>query len=457
MTRTRKGLIGMLVGLLVIGGFVEYTYKQSRQFSVSMKAEPSLHKPLLKIENWITESGAVVSFVSRKEIPMIDLVFRWKASPRQEKRDQAGLANLTHLVLENGPASLSTAVWMKGLEAKGIIFQTGITNDYTQISFRLPSDPAVMQEAFLLIQNYLGSPAFRTDDVKQAQDKVLRMLEIQKQVLSWVTHMALQKALYGESAYGRPIEGFPETVKKIEMADVETFFKENFSAPHLSLAVVGDLSEEVLKSWADKWSAVLPAAVASSPQPEYVTEDVKKRYVIDFPSPQMLILAGTKVLKRDDPDATALSVAQKLFGNNGMQDRLFQNIRKKEGLAYGPRSFLTVYQDSGFFGLSAQTQNARAQEALTLLKRELELFREEGPTEEELEAFKKAAVGRMQIAIATNEGAVAVVADQAFYRLPVDYFDQKKEQIQKLSTKELRSVFQKYVHVDDMVWIEAGH
>ena len=91
----------------------------------------------------------------------------------------------------------------------------------------------------------------------------------------------------------------------------------------------------------------------------------------------------------------------------GMSSRLFQEVREKRGLAYTVYSYHSQYTEAGLFSAYAGTTPSRAQEVVSLIRRELELVRDGGLTEEEFERAKGHVKGSIVLSLEDPGGRMS--------------------------------------------------
>jgi len=77
-----------------------------------------------------------------------------------------------------------------------------------------------------------------------------------------------------------------------------------------------------------------------------------------------------------------------ILGGGGFASRLFKEIRVNRGLAYSVLSYFDPGKYPGSFQIVLQTKNASAQEAISVLRQEVDRIRKELVSEKELERAK---------------------------------------------------------------------
>jgi len=108
-----------------------------------------------------------------------------------------------------------------------------------------------------------------------------------------------------------------------------------------------------------------------------------------------LSLAG---LSRSDPDRYALRLLNVILGD-GMRSRLFQEVRERLGLAYSVDSYVSELQDTGAIGVYAGVAAGRVQDALRAILGQLDRFRQEAVSEDELHRAVEFIRGRLALSM----------------------------------------------------------
>jgi zinc protease len=111
---------------------------------------------------------------------------------------------------------------------------------------------------------------------------------------------------------------------------------------------------------------------------------------------------------------------------------------------------------NGPFILGLQTKNETASEALSVLRKTLADYVENGITEKELEASKKNIIGGFPLRLDSNKKITEYIAMIGFYDLPLDYLDTFTDKIQALTLQQVRDAFKRRVHPARMATVIVG-
>jgi predicted Zn-dependent peptidase len=206
-------------------------------------------------------------------------------------------------------------------------------------------------------------------------------------------HDLFTELIYGEHPLGQLISGNEQTIGAMTRAQIETFYRERYTPPHLVIAAAGNLDHEAVVA---QITAALagspldgpPAAPATrrpaGPEPAYAPP---ARLVEPKDTEQAHVVLGAPGLPRLDDRRFAAAVLNNVLGG-GMSSRLFQEIREKRGLAYSVYSYTTQYADSGLFAVYAGCAPGKVEEVLALSRAELARVAETGLDAEELDRGK---------------------------------------------------------------------
>ena len=171
---------------------------------------------------------------------------------------------------------------------------------------------------------------------------------------------------------------------------------------------------------------------------------------------QVHVLFGQPGVRYSDAERLALYVGNHVLGGGGMINRLFETVREGRGLAYSVYSYFYPMRERGPFVAGLQTRADQADEALELVRSEIDRFIRNGPTEEELANAKRNITGGFPLRIDSNGDLVDYLAYIGFYRLPLDYLETYNRRIEAIDVEQVRAAFRRFLQPDRMVAVVVG-
>ena len=132
----------------------------------------------------------------------------------------------------------------------------------------------------------------------------------------------------------------------------------------------------------------------------------------------------------------ALRVLDNILGGTS-SSRLFQEVREKRGLAYSVYSFQSLYAGSGQIGLYLGTRPDNVTRALGVVAEELERFRAEPATAEELERSKENVKGRVLLALESTTARMNRLGASVLADMPLLSVDEVEARIDAVELDDL--------------------
>ncbi len=407
------------------------------------------------IESWETEQGMRVLFAPAPTLPMLDIRLTFDAGAAREG-DRNGLARLTSNALTHGTAEIDADALAEGFERVGAQFSTSSARDMGIVSLRTLTEPDWMEQAVELLTAVLAAPAFPEHDLARERRQMLQALQRERQEPGSVASRRFYQLMYDDHPYGNVPSGNEDTIPGLTRAEVETFFREYYTAGNAVLALTGAISREAAEALADRIGKALPEggrAPALPPVPR-LEGPVAER--IAFPSEQAHIFIGVPVLRRDDPDYYALTVGNHAFGGGSFISRLFREVRTARGLAYSVYSSVQPMAAEGPFLIGMQTGTDQVDEALEVLRNELRRLHQDGLEPDELEASRANLTGGFPLRLASNSDIVQHLGMMGFYDLPLDFLAGHNDRIDAVNAEQVHAVIQRRIDPDALVTVVVG-
>ncbi len=416
----------------------------------------------LPIEHWTHASGAKVYLVQSPGIPMLDVQLDFDAGERRSPAGKTGLAGVMASATRNG---VQAAAGQSPLDENalgeawadlGASFSASAGNDRMTFALRSLSYPDVLAQASALAARQLGEPAFPDRLWQRDRPKLIASIKEANTRPATVAARAFGKAVYASHPYGR--ETTEADLRNISSADMQALHAQAVRACYARISVVGAVD----RSQADALVATLMARLpqgdcpAQAPVDEVQPLSGPTEQRIAFASAQAHVLVGQPGIKRSSPDYFALLVGNHILGGGGFTARLTEEVREKRGLTYGIYSSFAPGLHAGAFTISLQTRPDQAQQALDILRAELQRFVADGPSESELQAAKDNLMGGFALRVDTNRKLLDNVANIAWNDLPLDYLSTWTEQVQRVTASDIRQAFARTLQPRNMATVVLG-
>ena len=405
----------------------------------------------------VLPNGIVLLTRSNYNSPSVVLTGYVAAGSWMDPLDKLGLAHFTASALTRGTKKRSFQDIFDQLESAGASLGFGASVHNTSFSGRaLAEDLPLLVD---LLADCLRRPSFPNEYVKRLQTQLLTSLAIRAQDTSDMSAITFDQILFGKHPYGRPEDGFTETIRKISRRDLVDFHRRYYRPENMVLVVVGAVNAEnvfdILEKALGDWQNSIPAPAQSLPEIVPLTQSVRKH--LDLPGKsQTDLVIGMLGPKRKSPDFQAASLGNNILGQFGMMGRIGESVRVKAGLAYDASTSLNAWIDGGSWEVSAGVNPANLQKAIDLIVEELRLFGKEPVSADELADSKANFIGRLPLTLESNSGVAGTLLNLERFALGLDYLQSYETRIAAVTREDILAVAQKYIHPDALAIVSAG-
>ena len=263
----------------------------------------------------------------------------------------------------------------RAIEGRGGNFNAMTGEEGTCYYAHLPDD--YLDEAVDILSDMYLRATVPDDEFAREKQVVIEEIKMYADEPDFVAMENLQRALFPDSALGRPIAGSPETLAPLRPVDLRRYIRSHYRADNTVFVVVGSFDcgralELVRRAFSPLRASKAreePAAARRAPRPSPSCVSVEK----DVQQTQLAL--GYRMFGIADPRKYAATVMDAILGR-GMSSRLFQEVREKRGLSYDISSRAQLFSDAGMFTVTAGVDPSKAARALATTDRELRRIRE---------------------------------------------------------------------------------
>ena len=378
------------------------------------KAAP-LEVPQLKFEKYKLQNGLVVILSEDHRLPMVAVNLWYHVGPANELPGRTGFAHLFEHMMFEGSRHVPGNAHFHSLEAAGASDINGTTDfDRTNYFETLPANQ--LELALWLESDRMGYLPDKLDqaNLSNQQDVVRneRRQSVENQpygvVEEGMFHMLFPK---GHPYYGDVI-GSHQDIQSAKLEDVRNFFKLYYAPNNASLTIVGDFEPEHAKELVEKYFAPLkrgedvPKITAKTPP---ITAERRAVIQDNVQLPRVYEAWLTSPIFKPG-DAEADLTATVLGG--GKSSRLYKKLVYEKQIALD----VAANQQSLMLGSEFQVQatarpGVKPEDLEKAINAELEAFRTNGPSEEELKRARNVLESRIIEGLETL-GGFGGVADR---------------------------------------------
>ncbi|HJU73877.1 MAG TPA: pitrilysin family protein [Gemmatimonadaceae bacterium] len=323
-----------------------------------------------------------------------------------------------------------------------------------------PNLPAVLT----LLREVLREPAFDPKEFELLRQEALAGIEGQKSEPSALANQALSRHLNPhEKGHPNYVETMDEAIaalKEVKVEDVAKHYADFVGAEKGSMSAVGDFEPNELTQWATAtfgtWKLPVPFERIASEHRDVPATPVS----IETPDKaNAVLMAGVNVPMRDsDPDWPALRVASYIFGESGLDARIADRIRQKEGLSYGVSAGVNAgsIDRAGQFFVFAIFAPENAERVEAAMKDELQKSVKDGFTAEELQKAKQGLSRLTEQMRAQDPTVASSLNNQLFLDRTFAFGADLEKKIAALTVADVNAAWRKYIDPAKISIVKAG-
>lgn len=306
-----------------------------------------------------------------------------------------GVGSRNELAAENGAAHFIEHMLFKGTDTYSAVELAGIMdtiggqiNAFTtreNTCFYARVLDTHLDTAAELLADMLLHSKFDLADVDSERKVVLEeILMYDDTPEDLVVERLLAKCFKG--ALGRPVCGTAKSLAGLDADALCDFMRRQYTPERIVVALSGSFTAQNVRRIRELFS-VLPAAQAKPAAAcAYTPAHIVRRKATE----QNHLCLGFPGQTFTASERFAAALLSQILGG-GMSSRLFQSVREKHGLCYSIGTFSSSFAETGFFGVSTALHRDMEGLALELIRAELERFRQDGVTEDELNRAREQA------------------------------------------------------------------
>ncbi|MCH8002349.1 MAG: insulinase family protein [Proteobacteria bacterium] len=408
----------------------------------------------IEVQRVVSPGGIEAWLVEDHSNPIISLDMTFRGGAALDPVGKEGLANLVSGLIDEGAGDLDSQAFQGRLQdlSIGLSFSTGLDT----FSGDLKTLTENRDTAFELLRLALNEARFDEEPIARIRSQILAGLARDSENPRVIVRRTLNKMLFPEHAYGRPVSGTTESVTGLTVKDLRRFTAERFARDVLVVGVVGDITAKDLARLLDETFLGLPATAAPVDLTDTTPSGKGGVVVVEKDLPQSVVVFGHEGIERADPDYYTAYVVNYILGGGGFSSRLYQEIREKRGLAYSVYTYLNPLDRAALVVGGVATQNERVSESLDLIRAEWRRMAEDGPSEEELRDAKIYLTGSFPLRFSSSGRISGMLIGMQLNYLGIDYLDRRNALIEAVTLDDARRVARRLYDADKLTVIVVG-
>ncbi len=400
-------------------------------------------------------NGLTVLLVEQHSLPIVSANVIVLTGSDRNAPDRPGLASFAAEMLDEGTGKRSPLQIAADSDQIGASLSTGSSTDLSYVAMRTLKRN--VKAAFELVSDILLNPAFAPAEIERIRNDRLTHILQHKDNPGILGAKVLFDAVYGSShPYGYLDIGTEVSNRAIARDLLTQFYQAGYTAANSALVVAGDITESELRALAEEFFGGWTRTGSVPEVPAVAGDGARRIVIVEKPdAPQTLLRIGHIGTSRSNPDYVAIDVMNTALGGL-FSSRINLNLREEHGYTYGASSAFIFRRGPGPFVVGTSVRTDVTAPAIAEIFRELDRMRESKIADEELATAKDSISQSLPGLFETTPEAASSIGQLFVHRLPLHYYHNLPERIQRISAAEVQHAARAYLKPGNAVIVAVG-
>ena len=402
------------------------------------------------------DNGMIVYLAEDHQLPLVELSATIEVGSIFEPADKVGLAAMTGTVMRTGGTESRNGDDIDELvEARGLVVETRIGS--SNGSAYLSAMTEDLELGLDLLADILMHPAFPEDKIKLAKEEQKAGISRRNDEPMTIAQREVRKVVFGAD---HPLALHPEydTIAAVTRQDMLDFHADWFHPDRMYLVVIGDFESTQLLGMLEEKFAGWAKAERPLPADPEIPDFPRTVNVVDKDDlTQTTIMMGHKGVRADSPYYAGVQVGNRILGG-GFGNRLFNEVRSRQGLAYAVGSAPgTGFRYPGLFFAYTMTKSESTELATQAILAEIQRMLDEEVTDEEL---VNATDGILNSEVFNFDTKREILDRLVMYErlgYAPDFLQKYQESVKRMTKQEILEAVRAVWHPDQMSILAVGN
>jgi predicted Zn-dependent peptidase len=360
------------------------------------------------------------------------------AGTRDEKEHEQGLAHFAEHMLFKGTHKRKAWHILNRLESVGGEINAYTTKEETFVYATVLKDD--FERAMELTADIVFNSIFPSNELEKEIDVVLDEINSYRDSPSELIFDDFEELIFNNYPIGKNILGNELSLQTFTSESLKTFVCNNYCTTEMVFFSLGDIPFDKIIRLAEKYLGAIPYSAKKEKREKpllYAPQQIAQSKDT-FQTHYMLGNRAYNLYEKDK--RLALYLLNNILGGPGMNSLLNLALRERNALVYNVESNVTSYSDTGVWNVYFGCDPKNKKRCEKLVFKELELLKDTGISENQLQRSKKQLIGQLAISSENKESLALSIGKSFLHFNKVDSTDEINEQIRSVSARTLLDV-----------------
>lgn len=349
----------------------------------------------MKHDKTTLKNGLTLITVNVPHLESVTTLVAVGAGSRYETKNINGISHFLEHMFFKGSRKYPSAEKIANL-VDGIGAINNAATDKEVTYYWIKSSSKHVDLASDILSSMLKESLLAEEEIQREKGVIVEELRMYRDNPTRYVWELYERLQFGNQPLGWDIGGEEKIINALNRADFQKYMASLYSPKNMALVYVGKLPHNVEKL-AQQYFEDLPNNSQFKFKLYKAVKQTKPNVNLFYKkTDQANLVLGVQGYDRYDKKRYTAKVLSTILGE-GMSSRLFIQVRERRGLAYHVGANAGSYKDTGAFTVYAGVKLEKIEEALEVIKAELERITAEKVTTDELKKAKEMIRGRLAI------------------------------------------------------------
>ena len=370
------------------------------------------------------------------------------AGTRDELDNESGMAHFTEHMLFKGTQKRRPHHILNRMEDVGGELNAFTSKEETAIYTIFYEE--YLERSMELLADIIFNSQFSETQLERERIVILDEINSYLDTPSALIYDDFEQVVFNSHDLGKPILGTPQSLMNITSEAMKAYVERQFKPEKMVFFSVGKTPFSKVMKKAENHFNIHTTATTAEPKariapPETTVESI----AMEKDTHQTHYIIGRKTCDMFHPDRATLYLLNSILGGLGMNSRLNNSLREKNGLVYTVESTHSLYSDSGLFTIYFGCDPNNTKRCVSLIHKEFQKLKQTPLTPHQLSKAKKQLKGELGIAFENKENMALDMAKSFLHFNRYITLEEVSEQIEHVTANQIQSLANELLSIDE--------
>jgi zinc protease len=384
-------------------------------------------------------------------IPHVAVSVRVRTGSQFDPAEKEGVAQLAGEMLFRGSENYNREDLNEAIDGIGCSMNVRVQKSTMSISGDVARDQ--LPRFIELLCEVLFRPSFSREELDKLKRQTISEISATADDDTALARRGFGRTLFRGHPWARPTIGTEQSIKNIELADIQSFYDEHIASAPRVIGVSGDTD-------VDEIVGLLGQSI-----PSPLVDVATKEFTIGAPSTnpgrivvlmdkpdrsQTQVIMGHATIPAKHQDMVPLSVGNTAFGGT-FTSRLMQEVRVKRGWSYGAYSSFSIGRELSTFQTVFYPKTEDTIPAIELVLELLEELKTDGLPEDHINFSKSFRTNAFAFSLETHFKRLSLLMSARYLERPDNWIMGHEARTQAVTAPQVCAAFARHLKPDQLV------